>query len=308
MPEICLLGTGGMLPLKNRWLTSCYIEHNGRAVLIDCGEGTQIAFAEHGLKLSRVDILLLTHAHADHVTGLPGLLLSMGNCSRTEPLEVVMPKSCYNTFLSLMNVCGKLPYEVRTRTLPDKEPSRFKAEVIDPMLTVSSLPLKHSMPCLGYRLDFARKPVFLPENARALGVPVEHWRTLHAGQEVTLPDGRVISPSDVTGRERPDTVITYTTDTLPIGQIADFAAGSDLFICEGMYGDPDKKESMDKKGHMLMQDACRLAASAGAKRLWLTHYSPAEPDPTVYRRELERIFPGVVISRDGERCDLSVGK
>ncbi|WP_024859305.1 ribonuclease Z [Ruminococcus flavefaciens] len=304
MPDICLLGTGGMLPLKDRFLTSLYAEYNGKAVLIDCGEGTQVAIAKHGLKMSKIELLLITHCHADHVTGLPGLLLSIGNSSRTEPLDIAAPESCLSVIGSLMSVCGALPYEVRLHGLPEDKPYEFAAEMIDPMLKIRTLPLSHRVSCLGYSLSLERKPEFQPQNAKALGIPVEYWKRLHAGETVTLSDGRSIAPEAVTGEKRPPIKITYTTDTLPIAELKDLAESSDLFICEGMYGSSDKKESMNEKCHMLMQDACSIAAAANVKRLWLTHYSPAEKEPSVYEEELREIFPQVTVTEDGAKITL----
>lgn len=304
MPEVTLLGTGGMLPLKNRWLTSLYTEHNGKAVLIDCGEGTQIALAQHGLKLSRIDLLLITHSHADHVTGLPGLLLSLGNTDRTEPLAICCPAPAEGVIRALLKVCGTLPYPVQLMPLPDKESVTFAAEKIDPLLQISTVCLQHTVPCLGYRLDFFKKPAFKPEQAKSLEIPVQYWKTLHSGMAVILPDGRTIEPKQVTGDPRKPVRIAYSTDTLPIPEIAKFAEGVDLFVCEGMYGTPDKKQSMNEKKHMLMQDACQLAGKAGAERLWLTHYSPAEKHPEQFREELEAVFRNVTISQDGERIVL----
>ena len=304
MPEICLLGTGGMLPLKDRFLTSLYAEYNGKAVLIDCGEGTQVAIAKHGLKMSKIEMILITHCHADHVTGLPGLLLSIGNSSRTEPLDIFAPESSLPVLRSLLSVCGGLPYEVRFHGLSETQPTELFAESIDPMLTIKTLPLSHTVQCIGYSLCLEKKPVFAPEKAKALGVPVEYWKRLHSGETVTLDDGRSISPEAVTGEKRAPIKLTYTTDTLPLPQIAEFAEGSDLFICEGMYGSLDKKESMNEKRHMLMQDACEIAKKAGAKQLWLTHYSPAEKEPAVYEKELKELFPDVVITEDGRKLSL----
>ena len=304
MPDICLLGTGGMLPLKDRFLTSLYAEYNGKAVLIDCGEGTQVAIAKHGLKMSRIELLLITHCHADHVTGLPGLLLSIGNSSRTEPLDIAAPESCLPVLRSLMSVCGALPYEVRLHGLPEDKPFEFSADMIDPMLKIRTLPLSHRVSCIGYSLILEKKPPFLPENAKALNIPVEYWKRLHAGETVTLDDGRSIASEEVTGEKRAPIKITYTTDTLPIAELAGFAESSDLFICEGMYGLPEKKESMNEKCHMLMQDACDIAAKANVKRLWLTHYSPAEKEPSVYEEELKELFPEVVITEDGAKLTL----
>ena len=304
MAEICLLGTGGMLPLKDRFLTSLYIEQNGKALLVDCGEGTQVAMGMHGLKMSRVEALLITHDHADHVTGLPGLLLSIGNCSRTEPLDIYLPTSCMNAVKSLMSVCGYLPYEVALHPLSFSEAESFRIERIDPLLTINTLPLEHSTKCIGYSFEFYRKPVFDPQKAKALDVPVQFWKKLHAGEDVTLENGQVITQSQVTGGQRAPLKITYTTDTRPLESIVGFAENTDLFVCEGMYGTLDKKQSMEEKGHMLMQDACELAKKANAKRLWLTHYSPAEKEPAVYEDELKAIFPEVSVSVDGMKISL----
>lgn len=304
MPEICLAGTGGMIPLKDRWLTCLYYEHEGSAALIDCGEGTQITLAQQGLKLSRIKLLLLTHLHADHTAGLPGFLLSLGNCSRTEPLTVYLPEGGTDIIKGLLGICGFLPYELIFRELPLDRVSSFTPPELGGRITVSALPVRHSVRCLGYSLTLNRLPEFQPQKAKELDVPVTYWKRLHAGETVTLDDGRSISPEQVTLDSRSPVKVTYVTDTLPFPEIAKFAEGSDLFICEGMYGDPEKKQSMDGKGHMLMQDACRLAAAAGAKRLWLTHYSPAEEDPKRYEQELRDIFPAVTVSADGERTEL----
>lgn len=304
MPDICLAGTGGMLPLKDRYLTGCFLEYNGKAILIDCGEGMQVALASSDLKISRIEMILITHNHADHVTGLPGLLLSMGNCSREEPIDIYLPESAERVVRNLISVCGRLPFDVRLHMLPDKEAVSFTADKIDPMLTIYTLPVRHSVKCLAYSMVLEKKAVFQPDKAQSLGVPVKMWRVLHSGEAVTLDDGRVIQPDEVLGDKRPPVKVTYVTDTLPIDAIVSFAKNSDLFICEGMYGDADKKQSMNEKGHMLMQDACRLAGKACVKELWLTHYSPAEKHPENFEKELKKLFPNVIISKDGEKKTL----
>ncbi|MBR1528143.1 MAG: ribonuclease Z [Oscillospiraceae bacterium] len=303
MPEICLLGTGGMLPLKNRFLTSLFVEYHGKAVLIDCGEGTQVAFAQHEKKLSRIEMILITHGHADHVTGLPGLLLSLGNCSRTQPLDIYYPRYWERVIRNLLSVCDCLPFPVNLHSL-EEQPCSWTAGQIDPMLKISAMPVDHNIPCMGYSLTLRKKPVFHPEQAKALEIPVQYWKMLHKGESVTLPDGRVILPEQVTGDSRKPVKITYITDSRPLTEMIAFAQDSDLFICEGMYGSPDKKQSMNQKGHMLMQDACQIASQAGVKTLWLTHYSPAETEPEACQDELKAIFPAVVVSKDGEYLNL----
>ena len=289
-----------MLPLKNRFLTSCYIEHEGKGVLIDCGEGTQVAAAKAQIKISRICVILLTHTHADHITGLPGLLLSIANTERTEPLNIYAPKNALGVVEALLKITGKLPYRIEIKALETREMSTMRLDAIDPMLELRALPLKHSTICLGYSLTLYHKRVFLPERADELGVPLRERKTLHNGESITV-DGKTITPEMVTDEPRAPQRLTYVTDTLPINEISGFASGSELFICEGMYGDTEKKKSMNEKGHMLMQDACTLAKRAEVKELWLTHYSPAEPEPKVYKEELRRIFPRVKISKDGQK-------
>ena len=298
MPTVCLAGTGGMLPLPERFLTTLYVRSGANALLIDCGEGTQVALAQAELKLSRINIIFITHAHADHVTGLPGLLLSLGNTNRSEPVTICYPAPAEQAIRGLLTVCGELPYQLILRPLPADQAISFPCPEADPFLTVSTLPLQHSVPCIGYRLSFGKRPRFLPEKARALAVPVTDYKALIDGRSITLPSGVTVLPEDVTAPPPSPTVITYVTDTLPLPEIADFGRDSELFICEGMYGSDDKREAMEQKKHTTMPDACRLAAKAGAKRLWLTHYSPAERTPEEYEDSLKALFPSLTIARN----------
>ena len=304
MFDVCLLGTAGMMPLKNRFLTSLYTEYQGNGLLIDCGEGTQVAMSYHGLKMSRITYILITHAHADHISGLPGLLLSIGNNGRTAPVTIVYPVSAEYCIKALLTVCGELPYEVVLHPTSDTEPQAFDAVDISPDLRIRSMPVVHTVPCVGYSALLNRRPVFVPEKAKALGVPVDMWKALHTGESVTLENGTVVTTEQVIGQPRKPLKLIYVTDTLPIPEIAAMATGSDLFVCEGMYGDTSKKKSMDEKCHMLMQDACGLAAAAGVKRLWLTHFSPAVKDPQIYADELKELFHAVTVPEDGTKTQL----
>lgn len=304
MLDVCLLGTGGMMPLKNRWLTSCYMEYNGKAILIDCGEGTQIALAESECKMSRIDLLLITHFHADHISGISGFLLSLGNCSRTEPLTIYAPIGAKKIIESLTCICGALPFKLNIHELSINSTTKFIANTIDSMLEITAMPVRHRVNCLGYSFSFKRKPVFNPQKAKDLNIPVKLWSVLHKGENVTLEDGSTITTNMVTDGNRKTIKVTYVTDTLPFDEIADLAFRSDLFICEGMYGDESQKDSLNDKHHMLMQDACYLAKLAEVNRLWLTHYSPAMKNPSEYSKTLSKLFANTTISKDGQKISL----
>lgn len=300
MLNVCLPGTGGFMPLLDRWLTCCWIEYQGHAILIDCGEGTQLALKKADLHLSRLDMIFITHFHADHVAGLAGMLLSLGNTGRGEshPLTIAGPPGLCKVIPALL-VIAPLPYPVH---LVELSPGDMVPGYGD--LTISCIALKHRIPCYGYRIDLKRKPVFSPEKATALEIPKPYWKNLHSGETVHLPDGRTIVSEEVIERARAPISVSYCTDTLPIPEIARFAKGVDLMIAEGMYGDDSMAEKVAEKNHSLYSQSARLAKEAGAKRLWLTHFSPAMQDPEEHLEAVRAIFPNTEAGKDGMKIEL----
>jgi ribonuclease Z len=276
------------------------MEHQGKALLIDCGEGTQIALRVAGCKVSRLDTLLITHFHADHMAGLPGLLLTIGNSNKSTPLTIIGPPGLQYVVSALTVIAPVLPYPVELLEWKDDAPTDM--EFGD--MHISSLPLLHSMPCLGYRIAFKRKPIFSPDKARALGIPQTLFHILHEGQSVILADGRTIEPHTVLEGVRSPVQVCYCTDTRPMDEMIDFARDADLLISEGMHGDGAMQAKMEEKGHMLFSDSARLAKEAHAKRLWLTHYSPALADPEAYLENARIIFPDTAAASDGMRITL----
>ena len=303
MVDICLAGTGGMMPLHNRWLTSCYMEYNGKAILIDCGEGTQVALVEAECKLSKLETLFITHFHADHISGLPGLLLSLGNYSKKTPLYIYGPKGITEIVNNLCCICGKLPYEIIIKELPVNEITQYGVPEIDEMITVRAFPLRHRVPCLGYSLVFSRKPVFNPEKAGALGIPKIMWSRLHKGEDVEF-EGNIYTTDMVTDGARKPVKVTYATDSRPIDTIADEAFRSDLFICEGMYAEPDKLSKAKQYKHMTFYEAAELARRAEVSQMWLTHFSPSLVGAKGYMKEVRKIFPEAYLGEDGMTVEL----
>lgn len=298
MLDVCLLGTSGMLPLPNRRLTSLMTRYNGSSLLIDCGEGTQIAIKEKGWSFHPIDVICFTHYHADHISGLPGMLLTMGNAERTEPLLMVGPKGLERVVNALRVIAPELPFEIRFRELTeDVEHISFNG------YEITAFKVLHKITCYGYTIEIPRQGRFSVERAREQEIPQKFWSRLQKGETVE-EDGRVFSPEMVLGAPRKGIKVTYCTDTRPLPVIAEQAKGADLFICEGMYGEKCKEEKARGYKHMTMQEAARLCAQAQPDEVWLTHYSPSMGHPEEFAQEIRGIYPGIIIARDGRMKEL----
>ncbi len=298
MIDVCLLGTGGMMPLPYRYLTSLMARYNGKSILIDCGEGTQIAMKKKGWSPKPIDIMCFTHYHADHISGLPGMLLTMGNAERTEPLLMIGPKGLTRVVNALRVVAPQLPFEIEYRELTE---SSEELDFGD--FCMEAFKVNHNVPCYGYSIVIRRAGKFQVEKAKALGLPVNLWNPLQKGNEVEF-EGRIYSPEEVMGDARRGIRVTYATDTRPTASITEHAKDADLLILEGMYGESEKLQNAKENKHMMLTEAARLAADAKPRRLWMTHYSPAMPHPEEYMDEVRKIFPGAVAARDGQSVEL----
>lgn len=302
MIDVCLLGTGGMMPLPNRYLTSLLVRYNGKCILIDSGEATQIAMKKKGISAKPIDVICFTHYHADHISGLPGLLLTMGNAERTEPLLMVGPKGLERVVNSLRVIAPELPFKINFMELNEDE-KEFSLEEF-PEFTIKAFKVNHNITCYGYTMELKRQGKFNVEAAMAAGIDRQYWNKLQKGNTIELEDGRVFTPDMVLGETRKGLKLTYTTDSRPTESIVENAKDSDLFICEGMYGEPDKIAKAKEYKHMTFYEAAKMASRAGVKELWLTHYSPSLVNPAEYLPETKKIFQNVVAAKDGRSVTL----
>ena len=287
MLDVCLPGTGGTVPRLERFLSCCYMRFEGRGLLIDCGEGTQLAVKKAGFSLGKIELILLTHFHADHCSGLPGLLLSMGNEGHTEPLTICGPRGVDEVVRALTVIAPELPFRVRTKVLGDFDTAEAAG------FTVTAFEVRHSCPTLAYDVRIPRSGKFDVEKATARGVPKRLWSRLQKGESL---EG--FSPSDVLGESRRGIHVTYATDTRPAEIISTMASDADLLICEGMF-EREKRDRAVESSHMTMEEAARIAKNAECRALWLTHYSPALPDPSVCFDEALSVFPAAKLGFDG---------
>ncbi len=302
MLDVCLLGTSGMMPLPNRWLTSLMLRLGGSSLLIDCGEGTQVAIREQGWSVHPIDTICFTHFHGDHISGLPGLLLSMGNSDRRDPVTLIGPKGLEKVVNHLRVIAPGLPFPLKFIELSGEEEE----------WNVNGYHLKafrvhHNVVCYGYSIFVPRGGKFFPEKAQENQVPMKFWSRLQKGETIE-EEGRLYTPDMVIGPPRRGIKLTYCTDTRPVQSLVENARHSDLLICEGMYGEYEKQEKAEEKKHMTFIEAAQVAKEAEVKEMWLTHYSPSLIRPEDYMKPVKRIFPQAYPGKDRKSCVLDFPK
>lgn len=287
------------MPLPRRWLTALMLRYQGSSILIDCGEGTQIAIKEKGWSFKPIDVICFTHFHGDHISGLPGLLLSMGNAERREPLTLIGPKGLERVVNALRVIAPELPFELKFIEFQSPQ------EVIDMEgYRIRAFKVNHNVVCYGYTIEIDRAGRFDAQRAKEVNIPLKYWNPLQKGN-VIEENGVTYTPDMVLGPARRGIKLTYCTDTRPTQSIIDNALHSDLFICEGMYGEPDKDQKAREYKHMTFREAARLASEAQVKELWLTHYSPSLVRPEEFMRDVTGIFPNAYPGKDGKSVELS---
>jgi ribonuclease Z len=305
--EIFILGTGGMMPLPGRDLTSVLMRREGDLFLFDCGEGTQVSLRKLNLRWKKITKIFISHTHADHITGLPGILMLSSQVERTEPLTIIGPPKIKEYVESSRKVLDMyVNYEIIIEEIaePDKPGIVYEDEEI----TIRSVPLNHSKVCVGYVLEEKERPgVFFPDKAKEAGVPVgPAWSKLQNGESVELEDGRVILPENVMGNARKGRKFSFVTDTAVVPELPEEVKDSDLFICEGMF-DKSLQTSAREKKHLTSQQAARIAEAAGGiKKMGLIHYSPRYTEKELQNllREAKEIFPDTFLTRDRMKIEI----
>jgi ribonuclease Z len=301
--EVFVLGTGGMMPLPNRFLTSVLVRREGDLFLFDCGEATQISLRKMNLRWKKISTILISHTHADHVTGLPGILMLSSQVDRNEPLFIVGPPKITDYVQANRRILDMyINYRIEVIEVSE-EAEVYRGDGF----RVRCFPLRHSKPCLGYTLEEDMRPgVFYPEKAEELGVPRGPlWSRLQAGDQVVLANGRTINPSDVMGEKRRGRKFSYITDTMLVPGLSRFVEGSDLLICEGMFSG-DLEDSAEDKKHLTVKQAAGVAKEGAVESMGLIHYSPryTKKDLRALLEEAQEIFPGSFLTKDGQVIGL----
>lgn len=298
MLDVCLLGTAGMMPLPHRWLTALMTRYNGSSLLIDCGEGTQIAIKEAGWTFKPIDVICFTHYHGDHISGLPGLLLTMGNADRKETLTLVGPPGLERVVNALRVIAPELPFPLKFIELTQPE-----VELKINGYKITAFKVKHNVTCYGYTIEIERAGKFDVERAKAIGLPVHLWNPLQKGGAVEW-EGTIYQPEAVMGEQRKGIKVTYCTDTRPVQSIAEHAMNSDLAILEGMYAEPEKLVKAKQYKHMTFYEAAQIAKDAKVGEMWLTHFSPSLIRAKDYLPSVQKIFPRSYLGEDGKQVEL----
>ena len=295
--EAFVLGCGGMMPLPYRHLTSVLLRRDGDLFLFDGGEGTQVSLRRLNLKWKKINAIFVSHTHADHVTGLPGIMMLSAQVDRTEPLYIYGPPKIaeyIETSRKVLDMYINYPVIVKEITAPClvHEGKDFY---------IRAFPLSHTKTCVGYTLEEVDRPgEFNPEAALALGIPRGPlWGKLQHGQSVTAENGRLITPDLVMGKSRSGRKFSFVTDTQYLPSIAKEVFGSDLLICEGMFDDDLADQAKEKK-HMTARQAGTIARDAQVRRMAMIHYSPRYTDRelNLLLEQAREVFPAAELTHD----------
>lgn len=287
-----------MMPLPNRHLTSVLLRREGQLFLFDAGEGTQVALRKLNLKWKKITAIFISHTHADHITGLPGMLMLSSQVERDEPLYIFGPPKIKAFIESSRQVLDMfINYEIIVKEITE-DSTVFTGEDFE----ISAFHLDHTKPCYGYTLTEQPRPgKFNPELARQLHVPMGPlWAQLQAGKPVTGEDGKIVNPEQVVGEKRKGRKFSFLTDTAYMPTIYQQVKNSDLLVCEAMFAAGMEADAREKK-HMTCMQAAQIAKDAEVKKMAMIHYSPRYTNAQLKQNlaDAKTIFPNTILSKDG---------
>lgn len=306
MLTVTLLGTAATLPQPDRALSAAVFSTGGRSILLDCGEGTQLALHRHHVNPMKLTLVALTHYHGDHILGLPGLLQTLGTMNRTRPLYITGPEEGHAPILAaILTLADELPFPVRFLPMPQEGLILHQLDPKwPPEAVLTAFPTQHRIASQGYALHLDRMRRLHTETAEAMGIPRSLWRTLQSGQSVTV-EGRVIRPESVCGPARAGLIAVFTGDTAPCTAVEEAARAADLLIMDATYADAQHDDKAALYGHSTFVQTAQLASRAGVKRLWLTHFSAMITDPEEALPAAQAHFSAAECGMDGKSLLLT---
>ncbi|WP_412070142.1 ribonuclease Z [Rubrivirga sp. IMCC43871] len=300
MFEVVPLGVGSAVPTSSRHLSGTLVRREGRSVLFDCGEGTQLQLIRGHLTRGQLDAICVTHLHGDHLFGLPGLLTTLALLERDTPLTVVGPEGIAG--MTALPGVANLPYPVTFRELTDEDGAVVYE---DEGATIEARPLAHRVPCWGYRYQERVRPGTIDgEAARAAGV-TEGWQfeALKRGEPVELADGTTLAPDGLVGPPRVGASFAYVLDTRPCDGGRALASDADLLLHEATFTD-EHADRAEAVAHSTARQAAEVARDAGARRLLLTHFSARYGDTSGLVAEARAAFPETEAAEELARYEV----
>ena len=297
--KIVLLGTSSAVPTLTRGLSSTALIREGDVFLFDCGEGTQVQLMRSNVKRSRIHSIFIGHLHGDHLYGIAGLLSTLHLDGHEAPLNVFGPEGLRH-FLTAAFRTSDLKFKFNLTV--QEFPRGYRGRVLDEEeLFVEALPLDHTIFCLGWRFQEKNKPgMFNLEKAQELGIPRGPlYRKLQQGENISLPDGRVIAPDMVLGAPRPGKSVVYCLDTQFSERSIELADKCTALIHETTFG-PDAADMARERKHSTMEDAARVAREAAAQNLIATHFSSRYDGRQIVKiaDDARGVFGNITLGRD----------
>ena len=299
--QIEILGCGSATPSVRHNPSGQIIDFRDRLLMIDCGEGSQLAMRRMGIRFNRLEHIFISHLHGDHCLGLPGLLSTMALHDKGGRIRVTMPGEGIDRMREIISYfCPDAPYDNEYEGVG----SERTLLVDDHAVTVESFPLCHRVPCVGYIIREKPKPRHLRgDMVKFFGVPVADLHAIKQGADWVAPDGRVIANERLTTPADPSVSYAYCSDTMFSPEVAEAVKGVDVIYHEATYDDSMAQQAR-ARGHSTAREAGKTARMAGAKQLIIGHYSNRYTDTSLLLREAREEFDNVIAADEGLKIDL----